>query len=307
MIDEKIAGEVFAPFIEGLATQATQLGEQSAMYLHQTSRPQGFELSADQILDAIEDVESSQIGLKRTIEKKRAEMTETLKFSISGAYREFIHAEKRTLRRHLETGDPIDDWSPDTQALRKELNAAYTTFCREVQTFFNDTGRRLADELSFKFVRLLVKDAKEANITAPSLSPPGIPLSLMRTLTVDLSSGIMSGWIKRKLNRSGYLTKFEELALADMRDTLEEIEKDNLATYYQQSLKAMDEFLADHLAPLTQLSELTDAERRAELQKRLGIGDEVAQRLASIAAALEMLAALGGAQLPSEPAAVAGG
>ena len=117
----------------------------------------------------------------------------------------------------------------------------------------------------------------------------------------------MSGWIKRKLNRSGYLTKFEELALADMRDTLEEIEKDNLATYYQQSQKAMDEFLADHLATLTQLSELTDAERRAELQKRLGIGDEVAQRLASIAAALEMLAALGGAQLPSEPAAVAGG
>lgn len=286
VLDVNVTKEVFAPVIADLSSQAITVAEQSAAYLRQTALADDIQIDTSDLNDATKMIKELERQIANETASKKSTFSEEMNFRIAGAYREFIETEKRSLRHHLDSKIPLDEWAPDTQKLRGSLNAAYGDFSNGASGFFDDVTQELTENLSAKLIPLF---GKEVGASAPTIRKPSTPVSLMRTLTVDFSSGIVTGWFRRKLKKESFLSEFEELALADMRDTLSEINEDNLVSYFESSGQTIRDFLHGHLAALEQLGQLTDSERRRELRARFGGDSELETRLENISSAIELL------------------
>ena len=288
-IDDIVSDHVLAPFMKGLAEQAFEVAERSSVYLRQTFQADLVTVDPDAAAAATRFIEQSQSRIPAAVARKQTALAEQLTFEIAEAYREFINAEKRSLKQHLESSNRLEDWAPDSGELRRQLNAAYGNFADEAENFFHRLGEGAAHSLAEKYRGLLGENGKKFDIPAPTFESPGTPISLMRTLTIDLSANFIAGWFKRRLQKDAYLEEFEQIALADMRSTLEEIKDDNLSAYCDAGNHRMYEFLYDHAETIKQLSQLGDSAQRAELQKKLGVESEVEGRLADIADAMDLL------------------
>lgn len=290
-LDADVTTHVAQPFLQDLAGRAIELGERSSLYLRQTFQMGEVAIAETNIDSAIATISKRQANLPLVVAGHQKALSDTLSFAIAAAYRDFITAEKRLLLRHLDSRAALDDWAPDTQTLRADLNAVYGKFSIDAVNVFSGLSREIVTTVTEQYRSLLGDNTAVDGLAMPSLGNPGTPVSLMRTFTIDFGSGVVSAWLKRRLRKESYLLEFEELVLADMRDTLAEMQDKNLSQYCRRSSRTFHEYLTSHADTLRGLADVSDGDRRSELQKKLGVASEVENRLADLATAVGLLGA----------------
>jgi hypothetical protein len=137
-------------------------------------------------------------------------------------------------------------------------------------------------------------DGTDLEILTPAVKDPGVPIALMRTVNIDLSSTWVTGWLTRKLKKEKYVDKFKKIAMDDMQVTMEEIQQTHVDNYFENARTELIDFVSQHADTLKRLTTLDSAAQRHEILKGFGLEDEVRQRiidLENIAVGLQTISA----------------
>ena len=125
-------------------------------------------------------------------------------------------------------------------------------------------------------------DAGTLGLSRPRLDEPGTPISLMRTMTVDLSTSWIVGWIARRIRRETYLKKFREVTMAQLRDTSVEVREKHIAEFCEEAEVKLMAYIDTHLFAMQELASLQDQGGRVAFLRKIEKGDTVEARIAGL-------------------------
>ncbi|MEM9796423.1 MAG: dynamin family protein [Pseudomonadota bacterium] len=289
LIQERSAAKIGQPTLRRVRDRAVDLARQSILLM---SEMLGAQSAVRTDLDAaavIDDLDSLLGELDRACTQAISEAARHMLTLMSGAFTDFIDRETGRLDIALKYGRQ-DDWSPDTDRLRRDLNAAYDEFVWLAPKELGPIMQDAAERIGLVYGDILEGGAQLYEITPPEPVAPKIPASLMRTMSVDLSSGWLGRWFSRRLNRARQLHKFQEIAKAEMRDTVRGIEDIYVADFARRTRSHLHAFLSDHVETLVKLA-LPDARGQATTLPHNAIEDEIRARITKLEESATAIAA----------------
>ncbi len=293
-IGQKVWNEVYRPKIAVEANRARRMAERSLLYLSESSDDANFGIDGAQIDAAIQTLAHGRRSLRKSVNDYKIKAKEAIKTGFLSAYIRFNKSERNKLLSCLANTGKIKDWAPDTETLRSELNATYDAYGNETVLYF----RRLSE--------LLLKDVVEAyqkvlnstdgmRITPQPIPAPPIPLSLMRTMSIDLRANSSLEWLRRKLDKSVYIEQFNAISNADLAQTVEETCEQIVETYIAGVGADLMNFLREHAQTIEALG-TPDADRlEAIINNGENDGTTLSARLEMLRDVSDILHALEGA------------
>lgn len=302
VMDEKSALDVGLPFARQLAQRSADLAAQSALVLRRTTSDApktGGKFDISMVLNKLDTLLTHVEGEFSTMTQTESEK---VLYAMSEAYSSFSSRELKSLHRLLNNRGKLADWTPDTEELRRQTNQIYLEFGQEARKTVLDLSHKSAELITKLYIALLGADGDNLNVGAPAVAQVPTPVCLMRTMSVDLGAGGLSGWLRRTINKDVYLKKFEALVVAETQTTVTEVQRDYVETYALATKKILCDFIRGHRDTLRSMSELNDADARMALRKTLGVSDEVHERISQLDSIVLELEGLYGAQVGQKQA-----
>ncbi len=304
ILQHKSAVNVGRPFLNTVRNQAIDLSRQSLLYLEEASTSKSsirtdldFGAFFDDLDQTLQDVDEACVQIAK-------ELSDKVLFMMSGAFRQFLVSEKSSLKLHIADGHSVDDWRADSEKLRRELNLAHDEFVALAPTRVNEVFALAAHRIENIYCMVLDDNTKLFSVRPPVSQSPKTPVSLMRTMAVDISTGWFSSWFRSKFNQDSYIKKFEDITKAEMQTTLAEMQDVYVNAYVRQVRGQLHEFLSEHIRTLQNLSLLGGENQRVEVLRKLGVDTEIQQRLAELESVIGELEKLG---IDGSPASVTNG
>jgi len=300
VISEKVWEQVYQPKIEAEANRARRFADRSLVYMTEAGKGAEFKPDLVGIKNALQDLADGKSKVADAIQSYHKSASEKIKMDMASSYYGFLQDEKRGLEACLSSKANIEDWAPDTEGLRSSLNEVYNAFTDEAVSYLTNISQQSAELVSAAYEMAL--GAKDALAVAPqTISEPPVPVSLMRTMSVDLRASNSIEWLKRKLNKSTYIKQFTDIANADLRSTVEEICKDNIDKFLAGVRSDLATFFDEHQRTINSLPKITAADIEEKLKDVDPANAELHGRMANLRdalATLQFLEGAGGAQQP---------
>jgi Dynamin family len=291
LLSHKAIMNVAAPVSGEVLVRAMDIANQSALLMAQvleSDMPLKPDLDMSAVVDRLDNI-------LRELDDRFLQawqmISDQMLMKMSYAYREFIDRESATLKSLVEEGGRIANWSPDAEALRKELNAAYHAFVAEGNSDVSDIFSDAASAISAVYADILQNHSQLFAVRAPRVVDPKAPASLMRTMTIDMKTTWIGNWLAKTTGGGTLVKRFSETVTAEMVEFLDEMRDVHVLDYVNQARRTLHDFLADHLQTLQNLAILDGHQRGGELRQKLGIEIEVKQRLVSLKGLLSELQA----------------
>ncbi|MEM7469952.1 MAG: dynamin family protein [Pseudomonadota bacterium] len=292
-INEKVWQEVYRPKIAFDANRARRLAERSVLYLSEVRKDERLEIDPVAIGQAMSSLHTGQKAIAKAMNDYREKAKQQVKHGIAAAYHDFNYQEERNLNACLSGRGKVKDWVPNTESLRTQLNAAYDTYSEDTVTFLRRLSDKIVANVS-KAYSLALNSNEIPRITPQPVPEPPIPLSLMRTMSVDLRARGSMDWLRRKLDKSVYLEQFREISNDDLHTTISETCDDVVETYLVKITTDLLSFLEEHKTTIESFGKLNDAALSESLS---GTDGELAERIRSLRDSSDILFALEGADL----------
>ena len=281
-LDRKVTEDVCAPFARDLAKRAAAVALQSRALLTKTVKP----VSAPTAVLDLDEIEAKVKEFLDNVDEKFDDIRDTydekMKFEISGVFNDFIFAESRALGAYMDGSGQMSEWSPNSEALRRNLNEIYTTVSGEMHAKIHTVYQRTHTIFETLYAKLSGENPADLGLAVPMHPKPKTPVSLMRTMTIDFSSSWIANWIARKLNRDSYMKKFRAVTLEQMHATLGEVQQVHVDEYCAGARKQLYDFVEMHMSTLRSHAHLNSIEDLAELRRKLGTADVVDARIAEL-------------------------
>ncbi len=282
VLEDKAARTVSRPVLERMQKQAVDIAKQSMLYLEKVGKSD-MAIHADLDFEAFfDELDTVLVATDQTCGKVFHDLTEKVLFMMSSAFREFTHREKINLSRHLTNKGAIQDWRPDADQLRRELNLAHDDFASYAPEMINKFFGRVADQIEVIYTMVLDDEGELFAVRPPEAPMPRTPASLMRTMAIDMSAGWLTDWFATRFKKDAYVGKFEELCQAEMQATLKEMRATYIAAFEKEVRGVLYSFLTEHINTLQKLSLLGADDDRGNMQHKLGVDTEIRQRLAGL-------------------------
>jgi Dynamin family len=282
LISHKSITTVGAPFAGGLLARATDLANQSMLLIAQVVEgnvPLKADLDVGAMVDRLDNV-LRDLDLEFT--RISREITDRLFLKMSYTYREFIEDGTRQLRELLEDKGRIADWSPDTEALRRNLNAAFHSFAEEVTADVSALFDRAAQSITAVYADILSDQSQLFAVRPPDVIEPKAPPSLMRTLTIDMKTSWLGNWLVKATGVTPVVRRFSDTVTKEMAEFLDDMRNVHVLGYINQSRRSLHDFLAQHIDTLQNLAVLDNPTRASGARQKLGIEIEATRRLVSL-------------------------
>lgn len=292
VLDHKAVVEICAPFYADVANVALSVGQQSKSLLNRAAT------TTEKVRPAIDPmkIDGELEALRSALEKKFAEIEEdaaqTIRTEYNTLFQEFVFNESRQLVRHLDSKGKLSEWSFDTDALRRKLNACFVGVSGAMQTQFEELARITYERTVQLYENCSEEDPETLGLRTPMIDEPGMPIALMRTMSIDVSTNWLAGWLARRLRRESYLEKFRVAANTQMEATTQEIETSGVVAYGRKAKSEILAFLDSHQFAIQEMLGLTDHDKKAEYRKKLEQGDTLEDRVEAISGVLDGLEAL---------------
>lgn len=244
-IGQKVWNEVYRPKIATEANRTRRIAERSLLYLAESDTSVDSKVDKSQVKDAVSDLALGRRMVRKSLQDYKAKAKEKIKMSFVSSYLSFNKSEKANLLSCLSTSGKVKDWSPDTENLRTELNAAYRTYSDDAVQFFRGLNEKLIQNVMEAYQKVL-SSTDGVRITPHPIPAPPIPLSLMRTMSIDLRANSSLEWLRQKLDKSVYLEQFEAISSADLIQTVDETCDDIIETYLSKVGADLMNFIKEH-------------------------------------------------------------
>jgi hypothetical protein len=286
---EKSALNVGRPLLEDLHSEALDVAQQSLVYFEEVSKTHSIvrsDLDHDAFFDELDTILKDASD---SCTKVAVDLSDKVLLMMSSAFREFMYREKVGLKEHLDKYKDIATWQPDSERLRRDLNLAHDEFVelapQRVEKVFVNTGAQV--EVIYALV--LDKDHDIFDIQPPKAREPKTPVSLMRTMAIDMGTGWFTGWFKSRFNKATYIDRFEELCLAEMAATLKEMTDTYVTSYERQVRAQLYVFLTEHMQTLHRLCGLSLEDNGTDATRMLSLDTDVDERMIELSAVVDDL------------------
>lgn len=282
IIQEKSALGIAQPRTKLLRDRALDLAQQSLLYLEEASNSTSTlrtDLQFDDFFDSLDTILQDADEACLQISK---ELSDKVLFMVSGAFRKFIVTEKAGLKAHIASKAKLSEWSADTDALRFDLNQAHDGFVRDAPQQVNEVFESTAARIEAIYRTVLDDNASLFVVRPPVSLGPSTPVSLMRTMAIDMQTGWFSKWFAATLNKESFIKKFETISQAELKETMADMREVYIVDYMKQLRGQLHDFLAEHINTLQNLSMLDGQGKRADALRKLGIDTEVRQRIVDL-------------------------
>ncbi|MEM8978689.1 MAG: dynamin family protein [Pseudomonadota bacterium] len=290
-IDHKAQQEVFQPEIARIANHARRIAERSSVYLKEAGKSEEIEPNWAGMKRAVQDLKLIRDKCDEAIAAHRENALHKVQMGMSGAYVDFSKREKDALLACIQSKGKIAEWSPDTEKLRSELNAIYFSFANDARAFFKEMSQNMARVVDQAY-SIALGSHRGVKITPLPVSEPPVPLTLMRTMSIDLRAGSSIEWIKRKLDKSVYVKQFEDITKQDFRTNVDETCADNVEVYMDLVGSELLNFLDDHRRTIEGFKDFNDGSMDEQLSKILNTDGELLGRLRTLRDTSDVLYAL---------------
>lgn len=289
-IDQKAWDEVFDPQISAVARRARNIADRSQIYLSKTAEGPKFQPDLKGIKSALAELDAGQDHIIETLSGIQSKSREKVRMGMAGVYMSFIKAEKDALLQCL-TNRKVSEWVPDTEGLRTELNSVYGDYVTETETVLAALQDRILEMLNEAYEAALGSSEGLRISGLPTQELP-IPVSLMRTMSIDLRASSSLEWLRRKLDKSIYLEQLGAIASDDMRSTVAETCEGAIEPFFVRVAEEVIALLDTHRETIAAFAKTGDAALENRLKDILETEDDLPARLMTLRANSDLLHAL---------------
>ena len=282
LLAHKSIMNVAAPFAAEVLMRAMDVANQSTLLMAQvlngdTPIKAGLNISA--VVDHLDDI-LRRLDLDCHTAAK--DITDQMLLGMSGAYWDFIETESNRIRDIVRQGQRLADWAPDTERLRKTLNAAYHAFVaggsKAVATIYSSAAKAITSV----YAEVLEDRGQLFAVRAPRVVEPKTPATLMKTMTFDMPTTWIGGWLARASGGESLVNRFTDTVTAEMHAFLAEMREVHVKDFVNHSRQVLHDFLGDHLQTIQNLALLDGEKRGGAIRQKLGIEIEVTQRMVAL-------------------------
>lgn len=265
MIGQKAWEQVYQQKLGQDANGARRIAERSLVYMNEANKGPEFNPDLEGIKQALKDIEAGSDAVMAALEALRDDAHQTVKMGMAAAYYGFVKAEKTKLENCLAQSGGVSEWTPDTEGLRTELNAVYNTYSADAVARLVASCRQSIETVSAAYA-LALKSKEGFEVAPQPLDEPPIPLSLMRTMSIDLRASNSLEWLRRKLDKSVYLTQFSDIAKQDLKATVDETCSETIDRYLDRAVASLQQFFEEHRQTIEKLPNISAEDIADELQ-----------------------------------------
>lgn len=292
LIAHKSIMNVAAPHSAEILVRAMDVAQQSALLMAQVLDGEA-PIKADLDIEAVVDhLDNLLRDLDQDCHRAAEDISNQMLLKMSNAYREFIESESARIREIAREGRRFGDWEPDTEHLRKTLNAAYHAFVlrgsKDISSIYTGAAKRISDI----YAEVLEDHGQLFAARAPRVLEPKTPATLMKTMTIDMKTTWIGNLMVRASGGEGYVTRFVDAVTAEMNVFLTEMREVHVLNFMNQSRRVLHDFLSDHLKTLQNLALLEGDQRGGAIRQKIGVELEVSQRMVALKGLTSELQAL---------------
>jgi hypothetical protein len=282
LIAHKSIRNVAAPFAAEILLRANDLAQQSSLLMEKVlvgKLPLRADLSIETVVDHLD---SLLHDLDEDFYAAAEVISDRMLLTMSNAFREFIDSECDKIRTIIKSGRRIGDWAPESENLRRALNAAYHVFISDGSECVAAIYDHAARQITKIYGEVLDSSAQLFSVRAPRVFEPKTPASLMRSMTIDLKTTWINSWLARAIGPSTYVKQFQDAVTAEMRDFLAEMRKVTVHEFVDLSRRILHDFLSEHMQTMQSLAVIDGNTRDSLARQKLGVEVEVTQRMVAL-------------------------
>ena len=211
---------------------------------------------------------------------------------LAGARGTFVSRATAALARHLETNGEEKVWTYDPSGLRVLLRAAYRVFAVAVAKSSKEIAHGMTSEIRDVCIGAFRIPEEDFALEGPQVPQPPAPVSLGKTIALDIGGSWWSRWWRRRRNPQAYAEEFSDLIAAEVEPMVAALRTEH-AEAYREAVKArLCEFAGTQRAGLVDLAAQTEVGLE-DLSDRVGRTDgDVADALEASLAVLARRPAL---------------
>ena len=284
VIDLLAREAVGKPFLLNLHDQIADICQQSALVLRQhldgnTKLRKNLDL--DGLVDRI-DAELAELDAECSDVMEAC--SETMIYEMSAAYRDFIASETRYLNQLMDAEGSTANWDPDTHGLRRRLNAAYRGFSDGGQSALQKVFDRAADVVANLYRETLDDGSQIFGVKAPRANRARVPTALMKTMTIDITTGWMEKWLMRSKAKQSIARRLEVIVTDEMVTMTRDMQEIYIPDMIKAARAKLFDFMNSHIQTIESLSALDGSAQRDLMREKLGVDAEINKRLMELAA-----------------------
>lgn len=291
VINQKVWQEVYRPKVANEANCARRIAERSLLYLNEANQEPEFRPSPSAVGTAVASLDDFRTSFQDALDGYSSSAKEAVKMEMASVYFSFISREKRSLSACLSGSGEVSEWTPDTQGLRSQLNAAYGNFDTETVQFFEKANAHMIAVVSAAYTAVL-GTSDGIKVTPQPIPDAPVPLSLMRTMSVDMRASNSFDWLRRKFDKSVYLTQFESIANEDLQATVSEMCDETIVGYLDRVGEMLTGFLDAHIKTIKSFGEGGHDDFAEHLNDLRSDDDGLRARLGALRDAIDILLTL---------------
>ena len=213
---------------------------------------------------------------KHAAETRAADLTQGFSDRIDRALATFLDRATAALVAHLEAYGDQQVWTYDPAGLRALLASASKSFGAAMTRAQAEMLGAAADDLAQVTRQALSLPEGLYDITPPPAPRVPPPVSLARTIALDLGTNWWKGWWMRRRGYDSHTDRFRELIRAETEIFVGDLKSDHAAGIRAEWLAQVETFLTDQRAVLQGIV-APEGGGEVDLDETLGLGKQRAR------------------------------
>ncbi|WP_298837008.1 dynamin family protein [uncultured Roseobacter sp.] len=171
----------------------------------------------------------------------------------------FLERATSSLIVHLEKFGEQSPWTYDPAGLRVLLSSSHKVLARKCTAAFDKAVREAAEQISELYARAFGLGPDDIPITLPRAPQVPPPVSLGRTIALDLQGSWWKRWWLQRKGYHAYAEGFVELIRAETDPFVQELRDDLAEGVRTEACEEFDSFLNEQLSVFASMAQMQDA------------------------------------------------
>lgn len=171
----------------------------------------------------------------------------------------FLDRATASLLVHLEQNGEQSQWTYDPAGLRVLLSSSHKVLARKSQAAFDAATAEATQALRSIYSRAFPLGSDEIQITAPKAPRVPAPVSLGRTIALDLSGSWWKRWWLQRRGYKAYAQSFYDLIKSETDPVIAELRDDLAGSVRQEASQSFEAFLSEQMSVFETLEKMQQA------------------------------------------------
>ena len=160
----------------------------------------------------------------------------------------FLDRATASLVEHLEKHGESTPWTYDPAGLRVLLSSSHKVLARNSVRSFDKAARAAAEEIAEIYARAFSLGPDDIDIALPRASQVPAPVTLGRTIALDLSAGWWKRWWLQRKGYKAYAEGFYDLIKYETSTVIAELRDDLAQAVRDEAISGFESFLNEQIS-----------------------------------------------------------